>query len=192
MDLSPFLKLHETLCAEVRDASGIPPLPVIETILFPDFRHAPIVRVDGSGMSVDDAARIEAFSPLAMVRLPEFARAPSHFSVIQTELNLPDHAPEDSRADELAAGVRAVAANHGVDLNGWRFWEIEIENDEVKARFVTSSQPAREAVTIDGITLEFYTDFSPADCAGLLAIFDHAKRIKQPFLPFLASLPRLQ
>ncbi len=188
MNTSPFFTLRDALCDNTRRAVQDPNLPIIEVILFPDFNHAPLLRVDGTGMSIEDAARIEAAAPLAIVRLPEFARLPSpqQFATIKQKLNLAEPTPGNTQTNQLENIAFKVASANNIDLSNWLFWEIEITDNNITARFVTSSASPRDTIELDGIIFEFVTTLNPEQCNILLAAFDYAKQNRKPFFPFLS------
>ncbi|MBU0530975.1 MAG: hypothetical protein ABIG32_02245 [Candidatus Uhrbacteria bacterium] len=171
--------------------AGIKEYKEAEVFYFPQMNHRPMLRLDLGELNYNQAQAIESSHPNLMLRLSGFGFNPidenwDHFLARIDQV--PDFLPEaDEATVRLAVLVRNLAERSGLPIADWVLWEIEVEDDEITARFMyrESNPPLRAAETIERINFEFVPQVSVREGKALLKALDIAKEQRIPYLQYL-------
>lgn len=169
-------------------------VPVVEVVFFPDMKHAPMARIDGSALNEKQAAALEAASLFAMVRMPNlaFAITPEQFARISEQFP-PSSTTVDGQTseDDINELVRAYLRDHSAEIQEWVLWEIEIDDrDSIVIRLLPKKQShgKKPPLQFGVVRVEFVSEGIAADGEALLRAFDAAKQERILFLRYLRNI----
>lgn len=164
---------------------------IVDVIFFPGFDHSPMVRIDGTGMTIEAAIEIEAASPFTMVRIPELAGAISDqkFSKLVAWAKNSNYEPLSVSGRALVESATNFLQENNIDISSQTIWEIECDGDDITIRLVPVEGAAdRETRMVDGVRVEHISSLDNERAIAMLNVFDAAKEQKQLFLEFLRGL----
>jgi len=163
---------------------------VVDVIFFPEFNHAPIVRLDGSGMNMEQVIKLETSAKEIMVRQPEFAGAITPKAMEELSragyAEKVSHLPTDEQDTEFSKIIQGFLKQYEIDVENLRIWEVETHGQDVVIRLISGElSKSGNVVDIEGVRIEFLTDYQSKELEALLGFFDHVKSNKKPFLQTL-------
>lgn len=93
-----------------------------------------------------------------------------------------DEASENHDETELLSSAREFLENNGVDVSTRLLWEIDAEADGQVIRLVGTERAPDEPEAIDGVAIEYLTQFDRSQAVAMLGYFDYCKKEGKWFL----------
>jgi len=162
-------------------------LSVIDIIFFPDFDHAPILRVDASGIPRSKCLKIEQ-SPYVLARVPELAGLDNLDNIFDAQDSKLFNTDSDrSDAKYFLTLIKPIITEHAIRLDEWRLWEVDVDGDNVSIRFIARYRGVtqKDIKLTPSFTVEFVNQILEQDGNNMLTIFDRSKIEGKLFLECL-------